>query len=218
MSLLIEQMTEAVNADASMNKTAEEFGMEKVASDLRTLDQARVFVSIGEELHKLAANNEAGDFYRALAQDTFTLGERMSSCLSKTASAMNLEEGTAIIEAFEIADDMHKIASVFADIHDNDAEASANPEFAKMAEVVVDIAVETMEEAQEMAKEAGARYQAVKQWLAERGKTVVDTAQAAGRNVVEGAKKHPYAAAGGAAGAVGGAAAAGAYHHYRKNK
>ena len=115
--LLIEQLTEEVEKTASENtpeqleKTAEEEAMEKIAHEINVLDQSRTLIAIGEEMYKFACEIE-NEALGALAADTYHLGERMGSCLTKTAS----EDGLALEEAMEIAEDMNKVASIYANI------------------------------------------------------------------------------------------------------
>jgi len=130
MALLIEQMTK----EASVQN--QDAGMEKAASDLRTLDQSRAMVSIGSTLYKVA---EEGSFLSLLGQDTYRLGANIGECLSKTA-----QEGTgALEEAAFIAGEIYKLASVFEEIR---TEYPNDQDFAKMAGVVIDIANEMQEE------------------------------------------------------------------------
>lgn len=154
--LLIEQMLEEVEKTASeatetsettteetsVEKTAEEIGMEKIAHEINVLDQSRTLVAIGEELFKFACEVE-NESIKALAADTYHLGERMGVCLTKTAS----EDGSALEEAMEIAEDMHKIASYFADLAD---EVKTDETLNKMAEAVINIANELTDDANEV--------------------------------------------------------------------
>lgn len=139
--LLIEQLTEEVEKTASFDKTAEEAEMEKIAHVVNVIDQAQTLSLVGEEMYKIAEalGNEE---FAALAADTYQLGERMGSCLSKTAS----EGSAALEESLEIAEDMNKIASVYAEI----ADEVQNEEFNKLAEAVIAISNEMTDEANEV--------------------------------------------------------------------
>lgn len=161
--LLIEQMTEQVETE--VEKTAEEAEFEKVASVYNVVEQARALTSVGEEMYKIASEIESEPL-AALAVDTYTLGERMGSCLSKTAS----EDNSSLEEALEIAGDMYKVASAYATI----ADEIKDEEFGKLAEAVIDISNEMTEEANEVIgqiekeaeveKEAGVKDTALKAW------------------------------------------------------
>jgi uncharacterized protein YjgD (DUF1641 family) len=150
--LLIEQLTEEVEKTASENtseqleKTAEEEAMEKIAHEINVLDQSRTLVAIGEEMYKIAQELE-NEAFAALAADTYSLGERMGSCLTKTAS----EDGSALAEALEIAEDMHKVASIYADLAD---EVKTDETLNKMAEAMINISNELTEDANEFYKMA----------------------------------------------------------------
>lgn len=135
--LLIETLTEQVEVE----KTAEEAELEKVANVMNVVEQSQTLTSVGEEMYKIASElgNES---LAALAVDTYTLGERMGSCLSKTAS----EDGSAIEEALEIASDMNKVASAYAEIADD----ANNEDFNKLAEAVIAISNEMTDEANEV--------------------------------------------------------------------
>lgn len=222
--LLIETLTEQVEVE----KTAEEAELEKVANVMNVVEQSQTLTSVGEEMYKIASElgNES---LAALAVDTYTLGERMGSCLSKTAS----EDGSAIEEALEIASDMNKVASAYAEIADD-----ANDEdFNKLAEAVIAISNEMTDEAnsfmEDIQKEAGAKDIAAKvkdaftakklrnyagniqAYLKEEGKDVSKTkAYATAIKEAKGLKaklrflgdfKEPAAAYGGAAAALAGA-------------
>ena len=160
--LLIEQMTEQVETE--VEKTAEEAEFEKVASVYNVVEQAQILTSVGEEMYKIASEIESEPL-AALAADTYTLGERMGSCLSKTAS----EDNSALEEALEIAGDMHKVASVYAEIADEIKDEDLN----KLAEAVINISNEMVEEANEvmgqLEKEAGTADRATKAWDAIKG-------------------------------------------------
>lgn len=142
--LLIEQLTEEVEKTASeqqVEKTAEELGMEKIAHEISVLDQSRTLIAVGEEMYKIAQELE-NEGLAALAADTYQVGERMGSCLTKTAS----EDGSALAEALEIAEDMHKIASVYAEIAD---EVGDDETLNKMASAIIAISNELTEDANE---------------------------------------------------------------------
>lgn len=142
--LLIEQLTEEVEKTASeqqVEKTAEELGMEKIAHEISVLDQSRTLIAVGEEMYKIAQELE-NEGLAALAADTYQAGERMGSCLTKTAS----EDGSALAEALEIAEDMHKIASVYAEIAD---EVGDDETLNKMASAIIAISNELTEDANE---------------------------------------------------------------------
>jgi len=208
--LLIDKLTEEVEKTASeVEKTAEEQALEKVAGEIGVLDDSRSLIAIGEEMYKIAEELE-NDNLKALAADTYQLGERMGACLTKTAS----EDGSALEEALDIAEDMNKIASVYADIAD---EVKDDETLNKMAEVLVNISNELTEEAnevhtqldkiaeEEVEKDASAK---------DKAKEYAERAKNAGRRAGDYAsqkasalkaliKTHPKAAMG-----VGGAAAA----------
>ena len=163
--LLIEQLMEEVEKTASetsetpteettVEKTAEELGMEKIAHEINVLDQSRTLVAIGEEMYKIACELE-NEGLKALAADTYHVGERMGSCLTKTAS----EDGSALEEALEIAEDMHKIASVYADLAD---EVKDDETLNKMAEAIIAISNELTDDANEvyaqLEKEAASEF------------------------------------------------------------
>lgn len=135
------EKTAAEETNPELEKQAEEAQMEKLAQEVNTLDQSRTLIAVGEAMYKIAEELE-NENLTALAVDTYQLGERMGSCLTKTAS----ESGTAIIEALEIAEDMHKIATVYAEI----ADEIKDEEFNKLASEVVDIANEMTDEANEV--------------------------------------------------------------------
>jgi len=135
--LLIEQLTEQVE----LQKTAEEAEFEKLAHVTATIDQAQTLVAVGEEMFKIAEELE-NENLKALAIDTYTLGERMGACLSKTAS----EDGSALLEALEIAEDMNKVASVYAGI----ADEAADEDFSKLAEAVIEVSNCLTDEANEV--------------------------------------------------------------------
>ncbi len=161
--LLIEQLTEQVE----LNKTAEEAEFEKIAHVANVVDQAQTLSLVGEELYKIAEELENEEF-AALAADIYQVGERMGSCLSKTAS----DSPAALEEAMDIAEDLNKLASVVAEI----ADEIEDEDFSKLAEAIIDIsnemtddANEVMEalEADEVEKEAGAKEEVVKRTLRE---------------------------------------------------
>ena len=135
--LLIEQLTEQVE----LNKTAEEVEFEKIAHVANVVDQAQTLSLVGEELYKIAEELENEDF-AALAADIYQTGERMGSCLSKTAS----DSPAALEEAMEIAEDLNKLASVIVEI----AQEINNEEFDKLAEAVVNISNEMTDDANEV--------------------------------------------------------------------
>ena len=144
--LMIEQLTEGLE----MEKMAEEAEMEKMAQVCNVVDQAQTLTLIGEDMYKIAS--ELGDeSLAALAVDTYGLGDRMGSCLVKTAS----EDSESMADSLEIAEDMHKLASVYADL----ADETGDETLVKMAEAMIPIANEMVEEAngfyEEMNKEAG---------------------------------------------------------------
>lgn len=146
--LMIEQLTEGLE----MEKMAEEAEMEKMAQVCNVVDQAQTLTLIGEDMYKIAS--ELGDeSLAALAVDTYGLGDRMGSCLVKTAS----EDSESMADSLEIAEDMHKLASVYADL----ADETGDETLVKMAEAMIPIANEMVEEAngfyEEMNKEAGVR-------------------------------------------------------------
>jgi hypothetical protein len=141
--LLIDKLTEEVEKTASeVEKTAEEQALEKVAGEIGVLDDSRSLIAIGEEMYKIAEELE-NDNLKALAADTYQLGERMGACLTKTAS----EDGSALEEALDIAEDMNKIASVYAEIAD---EVKEDETLNKMAETLINISNELTEEANEV--------------------------------------------------------------------
>lgn len=146
MSLLIEQLTQEVEKTAEVNKTAEEVQFEKLAQEVNTLDQSRTLIAVGEEMYKIA-NDLGNENLATLAVDTYQLGERMGSCLAKTAS----NSGAAIEEAFEIAQDLNKVASVYAEIADD----VKDEEFNKLASAIIEISNEMTDEANEALEEAG---------------------------------------------------------------
>ena len=167
--LLIEQLTEQVE----LNKTAEEAEFEKIAHIANVVDQAQTLSLVGEELYKIAEELENEDF-AALATDVYQVGERMGSCLSKTAS----DSPAALEEAMEIAEDLNKLASVLAEI----ADEAKDENFNKLAEAVIAISNEMTDDAnevleslekeadeEEVEKEAGARTDAVKKLLVKAG-------------------------------------------------
>jgi len=135
--LLIEQLTEEVE----MTKTAEEAEMEKIAQITNVVDQAQTLSLVGEELYKIAEELENEDF-AALAVDVYQTGERMGSCLTKTAS----DSPAALEEAMEIAEDLNKLASVIAEIADD----VQDEDFNKLAEAVIGISNELTDEANEV--------------------------------------------------------------------
>lgn len=137
MTLNIEKLTE----DLQLEKTAEEHEMEKIAHVVNVVEQGQTLTAVGEEMFKIASELEHKEL-AALAQDTLDMGARFGACLTKTAS----EDGGALVEAVEIAEDLNKIASVYADIADN-----ANDEdFSKLAEAVISISNELTDEANEI--------------------------------------------------------------------
>ncbi len=141
MSLLIEQLTTEATAEG-VEKTAEEASMEKLAHEINVLDQSRTLVAIGEEMYKIAEELES-EGLAALAIDTYQLGERMGSCLTKTAS----EDGSALAQALEIAEDMNKVASVYAELAD---EVQDDETLNKMAEAIIAISNELTEDANDV--------------------------------------------------------------------
>lgn len=140
------ETSETPAEETSVEKTAEEIGMEKIAHEINVLDQSRTLVAIGEEMYKIAQELE-NEAFAALAADTYSLGERMGSCLTKTAS----EDGSALAEALEIAEDMHKVASIYADLAD---EVKDDETLNKMAEAIIGISNELTEDANEFYKMA----------------------------------------------------------------
>jgi predicted metal-dependent phosphoesterase TrpH len=154
--LQIEQLTDQVQ----LEKTAEEAEMEKIASVLQVIDQASVLTTVGEELFKVAEELE-NENLAVLAQDIYQTGERMGSALTKMAS----ENGSALEEGFDIAEDLNKLATVMAEIADDIDDEN----FSKMAEAVIEIsndltdeANEAMEEFGDVEKEAGEKGKAIK--------------------------------------------------------
>ena len=157
--LLIEQMTEDLEKQASTEKPATEqtdieknAELEKVAHVLNVVEQAQTLNSVADQMYKIAGELE-NENLAALAVDTYNLGERFGACLSKTAS----EDGSALEEAFEIAQDLNKVAEVYATIADE-----VNDEnFSKLAEAVINISNEMTDEANEVMeqidKEAGVK-------------------------------------------------------------
>ena len=135
--LRIEQITEGME----MSKTAQEQEMEKIAHVVNVVDQAQTLTTVGEELFKIASEIESEPL-QTLAVDLYETGTRMGACLTKTAS----ENDEALGEALEIAEDLHKLASVLAEIADEANEEGLN----KMAEAVIDISNEMTEEANEV--------------------------------------------------------------------
>lgn len=145
--LLIDKLTKEVEKTASttetvVEKTAEEVGMEKLAHEISALDQSRTLVAIGTEMHKIATSLE-NESLIALATDTYQLGERMGACLTKTAS----EDGSALAEALEIAEDMNKVAAVYCELAE---EVKDDETLNKFAEEMVKISNELTEEANEV--------------------------------------------------------------------
>ena len=144
--LMIEQLTD----NLEMEKKAEEAEMEKMAQVVNVVDQAQTLTSVGEDMFKIA--EALGDeSLAALAVDTYQLGERMGSSLVKMAS----ENEDTLSDTFEIAEDMHKLASVYADL----ADETGDDTLVKMAEAMIPIANEMVEEVNEVMegieKEAG---------------------------------------------------------------
>ena len=137
MTLNIEKLTE----DLQLEKTAEEHEMEKIAHVVNVVEQGQTLTAVGEEMFKIASELENEEL-AALAQDTLDMGARFGACLTKTAS----EDGGALVEAVEIAEDLNKIASVYADIADN----VNDEDFSKLAEAVIGISNELTDEANEM--------------------------------------------------------------------
>ena len=137
MTLNIEKLTE----DLQLEKTAEEHEMEKIAHVVNVVEQGQTLTAVGEEMFKIASELEHEEL-AALAQDTLDMGARFGACLTKTAS----EDGGALVEAVEIAEDLNKIASVYADIADN----VNDEDFSKLAEAVISISNELTDEANEM--------------------------------------------------------------------
>lgn len=137
MTLRIEQLTE----DLQLEKTAEEHEMEKIAHVVNVVEQGQILNAVGEEMYKIAS--EIGhEGFAVLAQDTLDLGARFGACLTKTAS----ESGDALSDALEIAEDMNKIASVYAEIADD----VQDEEFNKLAEAVINISNELTDEANDL--------------------------------------------------------------------
>lgn len=173
--LMIEQLTD----NLEMEKQAEEAEMEKMAQVVNVVDQAQTLTSVGEDMFKIA--EALGDeSLAALAVDTYNLGQRMGSCLVKTAS----EDSDQISDSLEIADDMHKLASVYADL----ADETGDENLVKMAEAIIPIANEMVEEAngfyEELQKEAGVKEIAGKAKDAFAGKKVVDYLAKTTKNAV----------------------------------
>jgi Asp-tRNA(Asn)/Glu-tRNA(Gln) amidotransferase C subunit len=158
--LQIEQLTDQIQ----LEKTAEEAEMEKIASVLQVIDQASVLTTVGEELFKVAEELE-NENLAALASDIYQTGERMGATLTKMAS----EDGNALGESLEIAEDLNKLAHVMAEIADD----VQNEEFSKMAEAVIDISNDMTEEANELMEEIDkkaeegkeSRYDRAKKWI-----------------------------------------------------
>jgi hypothetical protein len=225
--LLIEQLT----AQVEVEKTAEEHEIEKLAHISETIDQSQTLVAVGEQMFKIAEQLE-NDNLKALATDTYHLGERMGACLSKTAS----EDGSAFMDSLEIAEDLNKVASVYAEIADD----AKDEDFSKLAEAVIEVSNSITDEANEVleginkqaeeagitldeteiSKEAGVKETASAllaklRALGGKAKSHVETAaHEAKEKVVEGGKKvhefakdHKKEVAYGAAGAAGLAAA-----------
>ena len=225
--LLIEQLT----AQVELDKTAEDNEIEKLAHISETIDQSQTLVAVGEQMLKIA--EELGnDNLKALATDTYHLGERMGACLSKTAC----EDGSAFMDSLEIAEDLNKVASVYAEIADD----AKDEDFSKLAEAVIEVSNSITDEANEVladitkqaeeagitldeteiSKEAGVKETASAllaklRALGGKAKGHVETAaHEAKEKVVEGGKKvhefakeHKKEVAYGAAGAAGLAAA-----------
>lgn len=164
--LQIERLTDEVQ----LEKTAEEAQFEKIAAVIQVVDQASVLTAVGEELYKVAS--ELGnENLAALASDIYQTGERMGSALTKIAS----EDGVALEESLEIAEDLHKLASIMAEIAD-DVE---DEEFNKMAEAVIEVSNDLTEEANELMEEiekdaaegeakGESRYAKAKAWMSEK--------------------------------------------------
>ena len=130
-----------LNEEVELSKTAEEAEMEKIAHVVNVVEQSQILTSVGEELYKIACEVE-NEGLAALAADIYQTGERMGACLSKTAS----EGPDALVDAMEIAEDLNKIATVFAELADDVQDETLT----KMAEAVVDISNEMTEEANEV--------------------------------------------------------------------
>lgn len=163
--LMIEQLTD----NLEMEKQAEEAEMEKMAQVVNVVDQAQTLTSVGEDMFKIA--EALGDeSLAALAVDTYQLGERMGSSLVKMAS----ENEDTLSDTFEIAEDMHKLASVYADLADN----TGDDTLVKMAEAMIPIANEMVEEVNEVMegieKEAGVKDAANAVGNAFTGKNIKD--------------------------------------------
>lgn len=130
-----------LNEEVELSKTAEEVEMEKIAHVVNVVEQSQILTSVGEELYKIACEVE-NEGIAALAADIYQTGERMGACLSKTAS----EGPEALVDALEIAEDLNKIAHVFAELADDVQDETLT----KMAEAVVNISNEMTEEANEV--------------------------------------------------------------------
>lgn len=144
MALSIDKFLKTETAEPE--KTASEnteTTMEKTAADhaLEVIDQSGKLVAIGENLQKFAAEDAELAALGAIGEDLFNIGSRMGSALSKTAA----EEPHALFESLEIAEDLHKVASVFAELVD----AVQDEELSKDASEVIGIANVLTDEANE---------------------------------------------------------------------
>ena len=138
--LLIDQMTQEIEG---LDKTAEEAEVEKIAGIILAVEQSQTLTSAGQELYKIAEDID-NEKLAALAADTYHLGERFGACLSKTASD---ETGA---EAFEIAEDLYKVASAWASIGDD----LQDEDFSKVASAIIEIYNGMAEDIEEVEKKA----------------------------------------------------------------
>jgi hypothetical protein len=119
--------------------------MEKIAQEIHVIDQSRTLISVGETMAKIAEEIE-DEGLATLALDTYQAGERLGAALVKTAA----ESGEALEESLELAEDMNKLASVYAELADESGEET----LVKMAEAMIEIANEMADDANEFYKTA----------------------------------------------------------------
>lgn len=162
--LRIEKLTEGME----MSKTAEEQEMEKIAHVVNVIDQAQTLTAVGEELYKIASEIESEPL-QALAADLYETGTRMGACLTKTAS----ESDETLGEALEIAEDLNKLASAFAEVADSVEDEGLH----KMAEAVIGISNEMTEEANEVMEKLSEEQ---KQTLKDRANKMYESAKEKG--------------------------------------
>lgn len=183
-------------------KTAE---VEKTAADhaLEVIDQAGTLVAVGESLQKFAGEDEDLAPLGAIGEDLFNIGSRMGAALSKTAA----QEPYALADSLEIAEDLHKVASIFAEV----ADAMEDEDLAKDASAVIEITNILTKEANEFyeamaeqekantagesteektASKAGEMLGKMKAKVMEKGKSAVHAAGEAKEKVKEHVKAH----------------------------